>query len=48
MGGMHGPDTLFTPVLVRRPSGPLGLSGPMTSTSWTHSYSKQSYCKVVW
>ena len=40
MGGM---GLIFTPVLVRRLLGPLGLSGSMTSTSWTHSYSKQSY-----
>ena len=33
----------FTPALVRCLVVPLGLSGPMTSTSWTHSYSKQSY-----
>ena len=29
---------IFTPVLVRCLLGPLGLSGPMTNTSWTHSY----------
>ena len=27
---------IFTPVLVRCLVGPLGLAGPMTSTSWTH------------
>ena len=39
MGGM---GLIFTPVLVKRLIGPPGLSRPMTSTSWTHSYSKQS------
>ena len=39
MGGM---GLIFTPVLVRRLIGPPGLSRPMTSGSWTHSYSKQS------
>ena len=41
MGGM---GLIFTPVhvLVRRLLGPQGLSRPMTSSSWTHSYSKQS------
>ena len=34
MGGM---DLVFTPMLVRRILGPLGLSGSMTSTSWTYS-----------
>ena len=34
MGGM---GLIFTPVLVRRLLGPLGLSRPMTSISWTHS-----------
>ena len=33
---------LFTPVLVRRLIGPPGMSRPMTGTSWTDSYSKQS------
>ena len=33
---------IFTPVLVRHLLGPPGLSRPMTSISWTHSYSKQS------
>ena len=40
MGGM---DLILPPALVRHFVGPLGLCGPMTSTSWTHSYSKQSY-----
>ena len=44
MGGM---DLIFTPVLVRRLIGPPGLSGPVTGTSWTHSYSKRSNW-VVW
>ena len=35
MGGM---GLIFTPVLVRRLLGPLGLSGSMISTLWTHSY----------
>ena len=39
MGGM---DLIFIPVLVRRLLGPLGLSGPMTSTFWTHRFSKRS------
>ena len=43
MGGM---GLIFTPVLVRRLLSPSVLSGPMTSTSWTHSYSKQSNWKV--
>ena len=43
MGGM---GLIFTPVLVRRLLSPSVLSGPMTSTSWTHSYSKQSYWNV--
>ena len=43
MGGM---GLIFTPVLVRHLLGPLSFSRPMTSTSWTHSYSKQSYWKV--
>ena len=34
------------PVLVRHLLGPLGLSGPMTGTSWNHNYSKQSYWKI--
>ena len=38
---MGGKGLIFTPVLVRRLIGPPGLSRPMTSTSWTHSYSKQ-------
>ena len=32
----------FTPVLVRHLLGPIGLSGPITSTYWTRSYSKHS------
>ena len=44
MGGM-GP--IFTLVLVRCLLGPLGLSGPMTCTSWTHRTSKQS-CWRLW
>ena len=32
MGGM---GLIFIPVLVRRLLGPLGLSRPMTSNSWT-------------
>ena len=45
MGGM---GMIFTPALVSCLLGPLGLSGPthMTSTSWTPSYSKQSYWKL--
>ena len=35
---MGGIDLIFTPVLVRRLIGPPGLSRPMTSTSWAHSY----------
>ena len=42
MGGM---GLIFTPVLVRHPLGPPGLYGPMTSSSRTHSYSKQSHWK---
>ena len=38
MGGMA---LILTPVLVRCLLGPPGLSRPMTSSSWTHSYSKQ-------
>ena len=34
MGGM---GLIFTPVLVRHLLGPLGLSGPMTSTSRIHT-----------
>ena len=41
-----GMGLIFTPVLVRCLLGPLGLSGPMTSTSWAHRYSKQSHSKV--
>ena len=33
---------IYTHALVRRLLGSLGLSGSMTSNSWTHSYSKQS------
>ena len=33
---------IYLCVLVRRLIGPPGLSRPMTGTSWTHSYSKQS------
>ena len=32
-------------VLVRRLLSPPVLSGPMTNTSWTHSYSKQSHIR---
>ena len=39
MGGM---GLIFTPVLVRRLIDPPGLSRPMTSTSWTHSYVLQT------
>ena len=39
MGGM---DLKLTPVDVRHILGPLGMSGPMGGTSWTHSYFKQS------
>ena len=38
---------IFTLVLVRHLIGPPGLSRPMTSSSWTHSYSKQSNWKVT-
>ena len=37
---------ISTPALVRHDLGPLGLSRPITSTSWTPSYPKQSYWKV--
>ena len=43
MGGM---GLIFTTVLVRHRIGPLGLSGPITTNSWTHRYSKQSNWKV--
>ena len=43
---MVGMALIFTPVLVRRLLGPPGLSRPMTSSSWTHSYSKQFKWKV--
>ena len=39
---MEGVGLIFTPVLVRCLLRPPVLSGPITSTSWTHSYSKQS------
>ena len=32
---------IFTPALMRHLLGPLDFSRPMTSTSWTYSYSKQ-------
>ena len=44
MGGM-GFISQFTPVSAKHLLRP-GLSGPMTSSSWTHSYSKQYYQKV--
>ena len=37
---------IITPELVRCLLGPPDLSGPMTSTSWTHGCSEQSYWKV--
>ena len=37
---------IFTPVLVRHLLVPLGLFGPTTNTSWTHTYFKQSHWKV--
>ena len=37
---------IFTSVLVRRLLGPLGLSGP--SISWTYSYSKQTYLEGIY
>ena len=40
MGSM---GLIFTPVLVRRLLGPTDLSGPMTSTFWTHRCFKQFY-----
>ena len=41
MGGIY---LIFTPVLVRRASDPLGLSGPMTALLGLKTrYSKQSY-----
>ena len=43
---MEGMDLMFTPVLVKCLLGPLGLSGLITSTSYTHDTSKQSYCKL--
>ena len=33
---------IFTPVLVRHLLGPLGLSGSMTSISWTYTYLLQT------
>ena len=41
---MRGMGQIFTPVhvLVRHLLGPQGLSRPMTSSSWTHSHTKQS------
>ena len=44
LDGTYGSD--IHPVLVRHLLCPLGLSGYMISTSWTHSYYKQSYCRV--
>ena len=44
---MGGVGLIFTPMLVRRLLGPPVLSGPMTSSSWTHSYSKQFNWKVT-
>ena len=35
----EGMDLIFAQVLVRHLLGPLSFSRPMTSTSWTHSYS---------
>ena len=43
MGGM---GLIFTPLLVGYLLGPPDLSRPMTSGSWTHSYSKQSNWRV--
>ena len=37
MRGMRGMGLIFIPALVRFLLGHLGLSGPMTSTSWTHT-----------
>ena len=37
---------IFTPVLVRHLLGPLGLSGP--SISGTYSYSKQTYLEGIY
>ena len=34
---------IFTPVVMRHLLGPISMFGPMAGTSWTHSYSKQSY-----
>ena len=42
MGGM---GLIFTPVLMRHLLGPPGLSGPITSTSWTHRCSKRVVIK---
>ena len=39
---MGGVGLIFTPVLVTYVLGPLGLSGPMTRTSWTHGYVLQT------
>ena len=39
LGGGIGP--IFTPVLLRRLLGPLGLSGSVINTFWTHGCSKQ-------
>ena len=43
MGGM---SLIVTTVLVRHLLSPSVLSGPMTSISWTHDYSKQSNWNV--
>ena len=44
MGGM---GLIFTPVLVTHLLGHPGLSGFMTSTSWTHGTSKQSCWQLL-
>ena len=43
---MGGTGLIFIPVLVRHLLGPPNLSRPMTSRSWSHSYSKQSNWKI--
>ena len=45
---MGGVGLIFTPVLVRRLSRPSSrVWAYMASTSWTHSYSKQSSWAVI-
>ena len=44
---MGGIGLIFTPVLLRRLLGLLGLSGSTTNTFWTHKTSKQ-FCDYTW